>query len=154
MSDKTLPITGGCLCGAVRFESSEPPGSDGTICHCRICQKAYGNGFAVTADFASKTFRFTRGEPRMYASSNVGERGFCAVCGSPLIMRYTSLPEKLWVNVGVLDDPDVAKDSPAMHVGIESELPWLTIHDDLPRNRCDDVAIYDEVGLVLDDAAG
>ena len=97
MGETTLPITGGCLCGAVRYEASEPPGTDGTICHCRICQKAYGNGFAVTADFASKAFRFTRGEPRMYKSSNVGERGFCADCGSPLIMRYTSLPEKVWV---------------------------------------------------------
>ncbi len=37
-----------------------------------------------------------------------------------------------------------------MRVGIESEIPWLTIHDDLPRNRCEDVAIQDEVGLVRD----
>ena len=47
-----------------------------------------------------------------------------------------------------------ASEPPSMHIGIESEIPWLTIHDELPRNRCDDVAIYDEVGLVFDDDAG
>ncbi len=105
IAEGTLPITGGCLWGAVRYEASEPPGTDGTICHCRICQKAYGNGFAVAADFPSKAFCFTRGEPRMYKSSNVGERSFCTDCGSPLIMRYTSLPEKLWVNVASTAGP-------------------------------------------------
>ena len=86
-------------------------------------------------------------------ASNVGQRGFCADCGSPLVMLYTSFPETIWINVGTLDDPNVARDFPTFHSGIESEIPWLTIHDDPPRNRCDDVAIYDEVGLVLDEDA-
>ena len=151
---KRCPITGGCLCGAVRYEASEPPtGEFGTICHCRMCQKASGNGFAVTVDFKIDAFRFTRGEVHMYKSSNVGQRGFCANCGSPLVMLYTSFPGTIWINVGTLDDPNVARDFLTFHSGIESEIPWLTIHDDLPRNRCDDVAIYDEVGLVLDEDA-
>ncbi len=41
MSDKTTPITGGCLCGAVRYESEEPP-TDSNYCHCRICQRTSG----------------------------------------------------------------------------------------------------------------
>ncbi|MFP6744473.1 MAG: GFA family protein [Alphaproteobacteria bacterium] len=94
----------------MHYESNEPPGTDGTICHCRTCQKAYGHGFAVAADFSSKAFCFTQGKPRMYESSKFGERGFCADCGSPVIMVYTSLPEKLWIHVGTLDNPDVAKD--------------------------------------------
>ena len=64
MGEKTMPITGGCLCGAVRYESSEQP-SDSNYCHCGgsrgTCLKS--SGAPVTA------FRFTPGEPRFYKSA-------------------------------------------------------------------------------------
>ncbi len=61
MGDKTLPITGGCMCGAIRYEATEPPQEVG-YCHCRMCQKATGNLFYPYATFRSDAFRFTQGE--------------------------------------------------------------------------------------------
>lgn len=86
MADKTLPITGGCLCGAIRFEATEPP-TWVAHCHCRMCQRAYGqwSGIFVRFKGAQKgALRFTKGVPTYYQSSAWLERGFCSNCGSPL----------------------------------------------------------------------
>ena len=151
MSEKSDTWAGRCLCGAVRYESSESPGKKSGYCHCRMCQRAYGNGFATFVDFATETFRFTSGEPVIYKSSNVGERGFCGRCGSPLIMRYTSLPESIWVYVGTLDRAKDTERYMGSHVCIEGEIPWLTIHDDLPRERSEEVDTYASAGLVIEE---
>jgi hypothetical protein len=114
-----------------------------------MCQKAYGNGFTAFVEFPLETFRLTRGEPVIYKSSNVGARGFCARCGSPVIMRYLSLPGSIWVYVGTLDRPQEMERYMVSHVCIEDEIPWLTIHDDLPRLRSDEVDVYKSAGVVL-----
>ncbi|MCH7778371.1 MAG: GFA family protein, partial [Gemmatimonadetes bacterium] len=132
MTDQSETWRGGCLCGAVTYESNASPVKKNSgYCHCRMCQKAYGNGFTAFIGFPAESFRITRGEPTIYRSSNVGERGFCARCGSPLIMRYTSLPESVWVYVGTMDRAREMERYMDSHVCIESEIPWLTIHDDL-----------------------
>ena len=59
---------GGCLCGAVRYEATEPPQEVG-YCHCRMCQKWTGNVFMAYAKFRSAAFWFTQGEPNFYQSS-------------------------------------------------------------------------------------
>lgn len=143
MGDKTMPITGGCLCGAVRYEADGPfVVDDGGYCHCRMCQKAYGNGFGVFAAIRKDAFRFTRGEPKFYKSSNIAERGFCANCGSPLIFRYFDA-EAVGILIGSLDHPGDAQDAvKGGHSGIESEIPWLTVHDDLPRMRTEDEPLF------------
>ena len=151
MPEQSEIWTGGCLCGDVTYEANGSPGKNSGYCHCRMCQKAYGNGFATFVEFATEAFRFTRGEPVIYKSSNVGERGFCARCGSPLIMRYSSLPESIWVYVGTLDRPEETERYMASHVCIEGEIPWLTIHDDLPRERSDEVDVYASAGLVVEE---
>ena len=138
MRDKTMPVTGGCMCGAVRYESSDPP-HDVSYCHCRMCQRASGNAFGMFASFRRDAFRFTRGEPKLYKSSAFAERGFCAECGTPLIFWYLtpgSLSEEIGVPIGSLDHPEDA--SPKSHWGIESQMPWLAIHDDLPRIRTEE----------------
>ena len=87
MTDKTMPITGGCMCGAIRYEATEPP-QQGGYCHCRMCQKWTGNLFMSYAMFRSASFQFTQGEPKFYQSSALVERGFCANCGTQLCDRY------------------------------------------------------------------
>ncbi len=140
MGEKTMPITGGCLCGAVRFEATEPPSWVG-YCHCRMCQKAYGQPSGIFVGFVGAqkgALRFTKGEPKYYKSSAWAERGFCADCGSPLGMRDG---EGHGVLVGTLDHPEEWPPNEA-HSGIESQIPWDIIHDDLPHWRTEDDPDY------------
>lgn len=131
---------GGCLCGAIRYESSEPPIRAG-ICHCRMCQKSTGSAFEVIAKFSWAALRFTRGGPKLYRSSSIKEKGFCRDCGSLLFDRYLvqtgiSSPDTVWVHLGTLDYPESVTID--FHTGVESQLPWAHFDDDLPKNRCDE----------------
>ena len=137
MPEKTMPITGGCLCGAVRFEVSEEPSAVG-LCHCRMCQRAYGQASGIWALFGKDVLRFTKGEPKYYKSSAWMERAFCANCGSPLGARDTNGHAVL---VGTLDHPE--EWPPTLgHTGIESRIAWDTINDDLPCWRTEDDPEY------------
>ena len=138
MTDKPLPITGGCLCGAVRYEACEPPQS-ASICHCRMCQKLNGGPFAVGVHFRKAAFRFTRGAPQLYRSSDIAERGFCTVCGSRLIYRPLGGPLMV-IEAGSLDQPEYV--SPEYHTGVEHWVPWLSLDDGLPRLRTDENATF------------
>lgn len=131
MDAKTGSNTGGCLCGAVRFEGAAPLSA--AYCHCRMCQKAVGGPFWVAAQFAKESFQITHGEPRWHRSSEIGERGFCGECGTPLFVRYRTAEWSNWIGVaiGALDDP--AAVAPERHMGIESRLPWLALAGDLPE---------------------
>ena len=90
MSDQAK-ITGGCLCGAVRYEVTRLPGDSAYYCHCRMCQKALGALFGCFVRFSGPNiddrFKFTRTPPEYYKSSAWAERGFCPDCGTPLVIR-------------------------------------------------------------------
>jgi hypothetical protein len=131
---KHIPVTGGCLCGAVRYESTEPP-VDVAYCHCRMCQKSCGGPSFLGAFIPKAAFRFTQGEPKFYRSSACVERGFCADCGTPLIFR--DLTDTHAIYIGTLDHPE---DWPPTlcHLGMESHIPWDTIHDELPQWSTDE----------------
>ena len=140
MSISSKTITGGCLCGAIRYESSEGP-IDAGICHCRTCQKSTGSAFMVIVGFNWSTLRFTGDEPRRYKSSAIMEKGFCPTCGSLLFDQYLvrtarSDPDMVWIQLGTLDRPEEVAIN--WHSGVESQLPWAHIDDGLPRNRCDE----------------
>ena len=132
--DKTMPIAGGCLCGAVRYEASEPP-TDSCYCHCSMCQRWTGAPASAGLGFRIAALRITRGQPKFYNSSPSVERGFCSDCGSSLFMRYPDYDE-FWVTIGSLDNPEDA--TPQRHMGIESQLPWFVLADDLPRSRSEE----------------
>lgn len=134
MTDLTTPITGGCLCGAVRYKASEPPKSSG-YCHCSMCQRWSGSPAWAAVTFPLAALRITRGEPNFYQSSPRVDRGFCSDCGSSLFVRYPETDEYC-VSVGTLDDAANAR--PQRHVGIENQLPWFVLSDDLPRIRSDE----------------
>jgi hypothetical protein len=143
MVEETTPITGGCLCGAVRYEANEPPIETGT-CHCRMCQKWTGSAFMVMARFSQTALRFTKGEPKLYRSSSIKEKGFCSNCGSSLFDRYLVRkakncqfhPDMIWVQLGTLDHPEVV--SIDFHYAVETQLPWVHFDDGLPSERCDE----------------
>ena len=114
-------LTGGCQCGAVRYRlDAEPYGAN--ICHCRMCQKATGGAFMASGTVPIDRLIWTRGAPKVFASSAIAERGFCAQCGTPLTFRYIKR-NRISVTIGSLDDPTAV--TPAIQYGVESKLPWL-----------------------------
>jgi hypothetical protein len=122
MANTRDPVhTGGCQCGAVRYALyAEPTGA--SICHCRMCQKAFGNYFAPLAGVPPKDLAWTRGAPGTFRSSELVERGFCRDCGTPLTFRYLDR-DRISVSLGSLDDPSRFK--PAEQFGIESRIAWV-----------------------------
>ena len=131
----TLPITGGCQCGAVRYALSAEPKS--TFCHCRMCQRAMGNVFAALSMVKKDEVAWTKGEPAYFASSTVATRGFCRDCGTPLTFAYNDR-DRMEVTTGSLDDPRSA--GLVEHFGAESKMPWLKLCDGLPEHRSEENA--------------
>ncbi len=135
--DKATLITGRCLCGDVQYEISQEAISSG-YCHCRKCQRFSGAPVTMFTTFPQAAVRFTKGGPKYYKSSLIYERGFCANCGSSLTGRYYAPEMSDWMGIKTasLDNPEDF--APTWHLGVESQMPWFDIHDDLPRTRCDE----------------
>ena len=72
--------TGGCQCGAVRYRITAPF-ENPHICHCRMCQKAFGNYFAALVGTKKTGLHWTKGGPSFFRSSEIVQRGFCKDCG-------------------------------------------------------------------------
>ncbi len=125
-----LPAGGGCQCGAVRYEITAAP-VEVSYCHCRMCQRATGGPFAVFAGVLRSEFSWTKGEPSYFESSSVAKRGFCAKCGTPLTFEYLG-SKHIAFTVGSIDEPDSLP--PNAHTGCESQVSWLHINDDLPKD--------------------
>ena len=144
-------FTGGCQCGAIRYEITAPP-TDAYYCHCRICQRAGGAPVNATARFPSDAFRLLQGAPRFYAALEHGERGFCADCGSALYYRPFAVgwQGSVFVRIPSLDEP--ARVTPRWHCGVESRIPWFNTDDDLPRTTSE--ANLEAVALQPPDTAG
>jgi hypothetical protein len=87
------PVTGGCLCGAVRYESQEAP-TEGYFCHCRTCQKHYGNLFGAVVRMRGSAFRFIKGQPKYYRSSDIARRGFCPAGASDARRDWSGPPAR------------------------------------------------------------
>lgn len=136
-ADKSGLTTGGCLCGNVRYEIDQPSIGTG-LCHCRLCQKSIGAPVNAWVAFPASAVRFAPEQPRIYASSPVAERGFCPNCGTSLSYRLLKPDDcgYLAMPIATLDHPELF--SPSWHGGIESQMSWLDIKDDLPRTRCTD----------------
>lgn len=128
-------ITGGCQCGAVRFEVSELGRS--SICHCRMCQKAFGSYFGALV--STKKIEWTRGARAKFKSSNHNERGFCKDCGTPLTYEYDG---KIDVSICALDDPSLAE--PTVQINTKFKQPIVDNLAFLPTLNEDEQAGFDE----------
>lgn len=137
-SEKRKPVaTGGCICRSVRYEISEEPIEVG-YCHCRYCQVAVGAPLNAAIVYRKTAVRFLGDEPKKYKSSEIAERGFCGNCGTSIYNTHYAPDEAEYyaIRLGGIDNP--ADFPPRAHYGVESQLPWLDINDDLPRIRTDD----------------
>ncbi|MGL4396209.1 MAG: GFA family protein [Hyphomicrobium sp.] len=126
MADETY--SGGCQCGAIRFRVVGKLG-DASICHCRMCQKAFGGFFAPLVSIGQAALTWTRGAPSTFASSNAATRGFCSACGTPL--SYTA-PDGVALAIGAFDEP--ATIAPIRQWGIEGKLPYCDGLSRLPAS--------------------
>jgi hypothetical protein len=129
-------LTGGCQCGAVRFSCDTDKVVESSVCHCRMCQKAVGNYFAPYVSFRSGAVTWTRGDRKLYRSSNFAQRGFCGDCGTPLTFEFQDHDPS--IAGGAFDDP--AALPPTLQCGIEGRLPFVDGIPTLPREETGDVA--------------
>ena len=127
-------LTGGCQCGAVRYGLKAWPG-EASICHCRMCQKAFGSYFAPLASVERADLEWTRGAPAVFRSSTIVTRGFCAACGTPLTYDYEAGPT-IAFSLGSLDDPTAVP--PAIQYGIEGVMPFFSALHLIPSVRTDE----------------
>lgn len=124
--DNTPIYTGGCQCGAVRFRI-EGRLHDGSICHCRMCQKAFGGFFAPLVSVREASLIWTRGEPKRFQSSNHVRRGFCENCGTPLTYEA---PDGIALAIGAFDAPENIEMT--VQWGMEGKLPQTDTLSRLP----------------------
>jgi hypothetical protein len=133
MSDATLPITGGCLCGAIRYAVDAQPMAART-CWCRLCQYLGGGTASVNVCFPADKVRMT-GELREYASiadsGNAMRRGFCPTCGTPITSVADARPHLIFLRAGTLDDPNLIV-GPEATIWVEQAPHWALISDDIP----------------------
>lgn len=130
----SAPFSGGCVCGAIRYESAEEP-TFVAHCHCRDCQKISGGAMGTFVMIPKAGFKLLKGKPKSYRfvadSGNEVFRDFCGDCGTPLFSELKGMPDAWVVKAASLDDPSWLK--PAMHIYTDSAQPWDKIPDDLPR---------------------
>lgn len=124
-------VTGGCLCGAIRYEITEAP-RRANMCHCRMCQRWTGGGFAAGAEYSDQAITWSRSDPGRYQSSQRGNRLFCAACGSSIGYQY---PDEgtIWITLGTHDDPE--RMHPRYHIFVDEQRSWVKLDDGLPRHR-------------------
>ncbi len=122
-----MTITGGCLCGAVRYAASAPPGLMGYCC-CADCRKASGSGFIGFMSFAATDVRFT-GSARQYVSRSArgseAVRNFCAEGGGLIFGGRVGIDTAHTVYAGSLDDPAVFV--PAIAIFDRDRPDWVVL---------------------------
>ena len=106
-----MTMTGGCLCGELRFEVTGDVRMRG-LCLCHTCQKLSGGAGNLFIGVEDSSFRYLQGEPQRFASplkAQAPTRDFCGSCGVHIAARSPKAPGGVIVKVGALDDPSVFK---------------------------------------------
>jgi hypothetical protein len=128
-----MNITGGCLCGGVRYRISAPPIVT-RVCWCRLCQYlASGNG-TVNVCFSRDAVSVTgelRNFPSVADSGNAMHRRFCPTCGTQVFSEAEARPHLVFVRAGTLDDREIAR--PASTIWTSQAPTWACIDTTLPR---------------------
>lgn len=124
-------LTGGCQCGAVRYEAEGAPFYHG-LCHCNDCRKSSGAPAVSWIAFPSDKVRVTQGELREYASSEHGRRQFCPTCGTGILYFNGAVLQGIAdIQSATLDN--TADMAPEVHVQTAERLPWMAHLGDMPE---------------------
>jgi hypothetical protein len=122
-------VTGGCQCGAVRYEASGAC-LNSMVCHCRSCRRAAGAPVVPWVTFPQSGFRLTRGAPKEFRSSPPVVRTFCAACGTPLTYRHSDYADAIDISTCSLDEPE--RFPPTHHSWLSHDVSWVKFGDGLP----------------------
>ena len=122
-------IIGGCLCGAIRYESSAKSLMT-AVCHCKNCQKQAGTSFSILVAVPKESLVVT-GKTKVFndtgESGNPVYRHFCGDCGSPIYSDVTAMPDNLFVKAGTLDDSSWLE--PDLHLYCDSAQSWVEVKE-------------------------
>jgi hypothetical protein len=125
---------GGCLCGALRYETEGPPDRV-VFCHCRFCQRATGTAYLVETMFPRTHFRTTKGSPATYTlhSAGSGKRvviNFCATCATKIYLDLDRVPNDVGLYSGTYDDPNWFERSPtnSKHIFLDFAQRGTLVH--------------------------
>jgi hypothetical protein len=128
-----LPLTGGCLCGAVRFEVTAAPYQAG-YCHCTRCRRRTGTASSVNVSLLPGSLRIVSGEDlvRCWDPQGGALKCFCSACGGALWSRSADDPDAVSVRLGAFDDDPGVPLTYRQFVAYAA--PWEPIPDDgIPR---------------------
>ena len=127
------PYTGGCTCGAVRYEVSGEPVMMND-CQCRNCQRESGTGHGSHLTFVGAAVQVT-GEATLWTTAGEGgtrkSRAFCPTCGAPAYIVFPDMPEVFVASAASLDDPGRYK--PQFVIWTAAGPAWDHIDPTLPR---------------------
>ncbi len=125
-------LTGGCFCGAVRYQCGTPLIAP-TLCHCESCRRIAGAHVVGWLTVTAASFEFINAQPAEFHSSSHVTRTFCPRCGSPLTYRHQDRPLEIDVTLATLDDP--AAYPPIDHIYMADALPWDHPGGEWPQYR-------------------
>ena len=129
-STSTQRLSGGCLCGAVRYRVDDTF-EYAMNCHCSQCRRATGSAFKSFAGIGRENFSVVEGAEKLFRyGDDVTHDARCSVCGSFL---YSQVREGQFVHVLLGTLHDVPSIRPSAHIFVTSKAPWYTIADDLPQ---------------------
>lgn len=132
-SEIKKPLTGQCLCGAVKYEVDQIEPQMGH-CHCSMCRKFHGAAFATYGEADIENFRWIQGEACLkdFIAENGTRRRFCTNCGSSMTFAPTTDDQTVVeFALGTLDGDIELR--PDVHIFVSSKANWLEISDELPQ---------------------
>ena len=128
-----MTTSGGCLCGAVKFEISGDP-LTARVCWCRVCQYLGAGSGMVSVCFPSEAFT-VQGNVTWFESiadsGNRMARGFCPTCGTPLFSKADARPHLIFIRTGALDDPNLM--APQVTIWADAAPDWACFDPALPK---------------------
>jgi len=130
----TTKYSGGCACGAVRYETEATPIFQ-NHCQCRTCQRRSGTGHGSYLTFGNRAEVTLTGQARTWQiagdSGNEKQHGFCPACGTPVFLTFKAMPDLFTIHAASLDDPALFR--PQVSTYATAGLPWDTLDRALPK---------------------